>query len=148
MTPHDAPDRTIVGYLSVVDNTVDVATGGIKLKATFDNKDGLLWPGQFVNVVLTLDTIQNATVIPSEAVQNGQKGSFVYVVKKDQTVEPRVIEAGRVFGSKTVVQSGLAPGRHRRHGWSFAPLSGREDPCRGSEQAGGRASHEPLAHIH
>ena len=110
VTPHDAPDRTIVGYLSVVDNTVDVATGGIKLKATFDNKDGLLWPGQFVNVVLTLDTIQNATVIPSEAVQNGQKGSFVYVVKKDQTVEPRVIEAGRVFGSKTVVQSGLAPG--------------------------------------
>lgn len=110
VTPHDAPERTITGYLSVVDNTVDTGTGGIKLKANFDNRDGALWPGQFVNVVLTLDTIQNATVVPSEAVQNGQKGSFVYVVKKDQTVEARVVETGRIVGPKTVIQSGVAPG--------------------------------------
>ena len=110
VTPHDATDRSITGYLSVVDNTVDPGTGGIRLKATFDNRDGSLWPGQFVNVVLTLDTIQNATVIPSEAVQSGQKGSFVYVVKKDETVEPRVVETGRVVGSKTVIQTGIAPG--------------------------------------
>ncbi len=89
---------------------MDTGTGGIKLKANFDNRDGALWPGQFVNVVLTLDTILNATVVPSEAVQNGQKGSFVYVVKKDQTVEARVVETGRIVGPKTVIQSGVAPG--------------------------------------
>ena len=110
VTPHDAPGRAVTGYLSVVDNTVDTGTGGIRLKATFDNRDRLLWPGQFVNVVLTLDTIQNATVVPSEAIQNGQKGSFVYFVKSDQTVEPRVVETGNIIGAKTVIQSGIAPG--------------------------------------
>ena len=110
VSPHDNPDREVTGYLSVVDNAVDTATGGIRLKATFDNRDGLLWPGQFTNVVLTLDTIQNATVVPSEAIQSGQKGSFVYFVKSDQTVEPRVVETGRSIGSKTIVQSGIAPG--------------------------------------
>ena len=110
VTPHDAPNRSITGYLSVVDNTVDTSTGGIRLKATFDNRDGLLWPGQFVNVVLTLDTQQNATIVPTEAVQNGQKGSFVYVVKPDQSVEPRIVETGRIAGPKTVIQTGVAPG--------------------------------------
>jgi multidrug efflux system membrane fusion protein len=110
VSPHDNPGRSITGYLSVVDNTVDTGTGGIKLKATTDNRDGALWPGQFVNVVLTLDTIQNATVIPTEAVQSGQKGSFVYFVKPDQTVEARVVETGRSVGPKVVIQSGLAPG--------------------------------------
>jgi multidrug efflux system membrane fusion protein len=111
VTPHDGSGgRAVVGYLSVVDNTVDAGTGGIRLKATFDNKDGVLWPGQFVDVVLTLDTIRNATVVPSESVQNGQKGAFVYVVKKDQTVEPRVVQTGRIVGRKTVIDSGLAPG--------------------------------------
>ncbi|HYP08164.1 MAG TPA: efflux RND transporter periplasmic adaptor subunit, partial [Bryobacteraceae bacterium] len=100
----------IAGYLSVVDNTVDTATGGIRLKATFDNRDGFLWPGQFVNVVLTLDTQQDATVIPTEAVQAGQKGSIVYVVKQDKSVEPREVQTGRIAGSRTVIQSGLAPG--------------------------------------
>jgi multidrug efflux system membrane fusion protein len=110
VSPHDAPDRSITGYLSLVDNTVDTATGGIRLKATFDNRDALLWPGQFVNVVLTLDTQQNATVVPTEAVQNGQKGSFIYVVKQDKSVEPREVETGRIVGSKTVIQTGVAPG--------------------------------------
>lgn len=110
VTPHDAPDRSIPGYVSVVDNTVDPATGGIRLKATFENRDGLLWPGQFVNVTLTLDTQQNATVVPTEAVQNGQKGSFLYVVKPDKSVEPRQVETGRIAGSRTVIQSGVAPG--------------------------------------
>lgn len=110
VTPHDSPDRSATGYLSVVDNTVDTGTGGIKLKATFNNRDGLLWPGQFVDVALVLDTIQNATVVPSEAVQNGQKGSFVYYVKKDQTVEPRIVQTGRIVGPKTIIESGVAPG--------------------------------------
>lgn len=108
--PHDAPGREIAGYLSVVDNTVDTGTGGIRLKATFDNRDGALWPGQFANVILKLDTIQNATVVPTEAVQAGQNGPFVYVVKQDQTIELRPVETGRIVGPKTVIQQGVAPG--------------------------------------
>jgi len=97
------------GTLTVIDNTVDAATGTIHLKGTFDNKDNRLWPGQFVNVVLTLDT-KSATLIPAEAVQAGQDGSFAYVVKPDQSVEPRPIEVGQAVGGKVVVQSGIKAG--------------------------------------
>lgn len=106
----DNPDHADVGHLSVIDNTVDSTTGTIHLKATFENPNRALWPGQFVNVVLTLDTIQNATVIPAEAVQAGQQGPFVYVVKADNTVENRGVTVGRTFGKKTLVEQGLAPG--------------------------------------
>ena len=94
----------------MIDNTVDASTGTIRLKATFENRDGLLWPGQFVNVVLTLDTIQNATVVPAEAVQSGQRGQYVYVVKADNTVESRVVTPGAAFGGKMVIEKGVAPG--------------------------------------
>jgi multidrug efflux system membrane fusion protein len=90
-SPQDDPPAAASGTLSVIDNTVDTATGTIHLKATFENRDGLLWPGQFVTSVLTLDTIQNATVVPAEAVQAGQQGQFVYVVKPDSTVEIRMV---------------------------------------------------------
>jgi multidrug efflux system membrane fusion protein len=106
----DNPDHADVGHLSVIDNTVDSTTGTIHLKATFENPNRALWPGQFVTVVLTLDTIQNATVIPAEAVQAGQQGPFVYVVKADNTVENRQVTVGRTFGKKTMVENGLAPG--------------------------------------
>jgi multidrug efflux system membrane fusion protein len=98
------------GYLAVIDNTVDAATGTIHLKGTFENSGGPLWPGQFVTVALTLDTIQNATVVPSEALQNGQRGQFVYVVKADNKVEARPVTTGPAFDRKTVVEKGLAPG--------------------------------------
>jgi multidrug efflux system membrane fusion protein len=107
--PNDNSGRTAQGSLSLIDNTVDASTGTIKLKATFDNQDGMLWPGQFVTVVLTLDT-RTATVIPAEAVQNGQQGQFVYVVKPDNHVEIRPVTAGRPFGSKIAIDSGIAPG--------------------------------------
>jgi multidrug efflux system membrane fusion protein len=97
------------GKLSVIDNTVDANTGTIRLKAVFDNKDGQLWPGQFVNAVVTLDT-QTATTIPSEAVQAGQQGSFVYIVKMDQTVEPRPVTVGQALAGKVIIEKGLAPG--------------------------------------
>src|SRR5205823_2026941 len=97
------------GTLSVIDNTVDANTGTIRLKAVFDNKDGRLWPGQFVNVVLTLDT-QQATTIPTEAVQVGQSGAFVYVVKTDQTVEPRPVVVGQTVPGKVIVEKGVAAG--------------------------------------
>ncbi len=99
----------ISGTLSVIDNSVDPNTGTIRLKAAFDNSEGRLWPGQFVNVVLTLDT-QKALVIPSEGVQVGQQGSFLYVVKADQTVEPRPVGVGQTFSGKIVVEKGLSAG--------------------------------------
>jgi multidrug efflux system membrane fusion protein len=97
------------GTLNVIDNTVDTNTGTIRLKAVFDNGAGRLWPGQFVNVVLTLDT-QTATVVPSEAVQVGQQGPFIYIVKPDQSVEPRPVTVGQTFSGKAVIEKGIAAG--------------------------------------
>lgn len=106
----DQPDRITTGHLATIDNTVDTATGTIHLKAVFENRDGLLWPGEFVNVILTLDTVQNAVVIPSEAVQSGQQGQFVFTVKSDNHVEIRPVTVAPAQGNRTVVQSGIAPG--------------------------------------
>jgi membrane fusion protein, multidrug efflux system len=103
----DAPP--VSGTLTVIDNAVDANTGTIRLKAVFENREGRLWPGQFVNVVLTLDT-QEATVVPSEAVQAGQQGSFVYVVKADQSVEPRPVSVGQTISGKVIVEQGLTAG--------------------------------------
>ena len=94
----------------VVDNAVDTTTGTIRLKAEVANADRILWPGQFVNVVLTLDTIANATLVPSEAVQTGPKGAYIYVVTQNQTVEPRLVAAGRQTGRRTIIQKGIEPG--------------------------------------
>ncbi len=106
----DAPERIVTGHLATIDNTVDTATGTIHLKATFDNRDGMLWPGEFVTVILTLDTIQNATVIPAEAVQSGQQGQFVYAVRPDNHVEMRPVTLGATTGNRTVVEKGVSPG--------------------------------------
>jgi membrane fusion protein, multidrug efflux system len=106
----DNPNHAAVGVLSVIDNTVDSTTGTIKLKATFDNADARLWPGQFVNVVLTLDTIQNATVIPAAAVQAGQQGQMVYVVKPNNTAEMRIVTVSRTQGTKVIIEKGVEPG--------------------------------------
>jgi multidrug efflux system membrane fusion protein len=106
----DNPGRIAEGRLTVIDNAVDSNTGTIHLKATFDNRDGMLWPGQFVTAVLTLDTIQNAAVAPTEAVQNGQQGQFVYVVDPGNKVALRPVSVGRTFGEKVVIDKGLAPG--------------------------------------
>ncbi len=109
VSPDKDPNQVARGTLAVIDNTVDPVTGTIRLKAVFDNKDGRLWPGQFVNFSLTLQT-EKAIVIPSEAVQVGQNGSFVYVVKADQTVEPRTVVVGQTSGGTVVVEKGLADG--------------------------------------
>jgi multidrug efflux system membrane fusion protein len=107
--PND-PAEPARGQLSFIDNTVDTATGSIKLKATFPNKERKLWPGQFVNVVLTTGTESNATVVPSEAIQTGQQGQYAFVVKADRTVENRVVTTGRTIGRETIVTKGIAPG--------------------------------------
>jgi multidrug efflux system membrane fusion protein len=98
------------GVLSFVDNTVDVPTGTIKLKATFANKQKRLWPGQFLDVVMTLTTQPNAIVVPSEAVQTGQQGQFVFLIKKDLTVESRPVIISRILNDESVVEKGLGVG--------------------------------------
>jgi multidrug efflux system membrane fusion protein len=99
----------VSGTLSVIDNAVDRNTGTIRLKAALDNNEGRLWPGQFVNVVLTLDT-KTATVVSSEAVQVGQQGSFIYVVKPDQAVDPRPVTVGQTYSGKVIIEKGVAAG--------------------------------------
>jgi multidrug efflux system membrane fusion protein len=103
----DAPVR---GELAFVNNTVDPSTGTIQLKATFPNSDNRLWPGQFLNVLLTLTTEPNAIVIPSQAIQTGQQGPYVFVVKPDLTVETRTIVPGLALDGETVVLKGLTAG--------------------------------------
>ena len=103
----DAPPE---GELTFIDNAVDPTTGMIQLKATFPNEDNALWPGQFVQVALTLSELTNAIVVPSQAVQTGQAGNFIYVVKPDQTVEQRPVTIGITSQGGTVVPSGLKAG--------------------------------------
>jgi len=99
-----------IGYLTFVDNSVDNTTGTIKLKATFENDDHRLWPGQFSTVLLRLAQDENATVVPSQAVQTGQKGDLVYVVKSDSTAEERPVKVARTYQGDSVISSGLTPG--------------------------------------
>jgi multidrug efflux system membrane fusion protein len=108
--PQDEAGGEETGVLTFVDNAVDMTTGTIKLKGTFPNSDHKLWPGEFVRVVLRLTTQQNAVVVPNEAVQTGQNGSFVYVVKPDRTVESRAITTGARVDQDMVVDSGLQTG--------------------------------------
>jgi membrane fusion protein, multidrug efflux system len=102
--------RASTGRISFVDNTVDQTTGTIKIKGTFANQDRRLWPGQFVNVVVTLTTDPDAIVVPATAVQTGQQGQYAFVVKPDQTAELRTITIARTNGTDTVIASGLKPG--------------------------------------
>ncbi len=98
------------GELTFIDNRVDPATGTIQLKATFPNTDTALWPGQFVDVVLTLTTEPAAIVVPTRAVQTGQQGRYVFVVTPEQTAEARSVRIARELGEESVVTEGLAPG--------------------------------------
>jgi multidrug efflux system membrane fusion protein len=98
------------GDLTFVDNNVDMTTGTIKLKGTFQNADHKLWPGQFVNVTLRLTMQANALVLPNQAVQNGQDGTFVYVVKDDRTVDARPVVTGARVDQDLVIDKGLEEG--------------------------------------
>ena len=98
------------GRLEFVDNAVDRSTGTIKLKAVFANTERRLWPGQFINVALTLTTQPDAVVIPSEAVQVGQDGQHVFVVQPDKRVEVRPVTLGTTSGGEAVIIKGLAAG--------------------------------------
>ena len=109
-TPRDDAGHSVDGYLGVIDNTVDTNTGTIHLKATFDNRSAALFPGQFADATLTLGTLSAALVVPAEAVQAGATGQMVFVVKSDQTVEPRAVTVGASIGNKVTIQKGVSAG--------------------------------------
>jgi multidrug efflux system membrane fusion protein len=110
-TPPNDEGPAAVGKIAFVDNAVDENSGTIRVKGTFPNTDRRLWPGQYVNVVVTLTTDPKAIVVPSVAVQNGQQGTYVFVVKPDQTVEMRSVTVQRVSNADTVLASGgVQPG--------------------------------------
>lgn len=98
------------GELAAVDNTVDRATGTIRLKALFKNTDKRLWPGQFAKVALNLDNRDNVITVPGAAVQQGLQGSFVYVVNAQNQAEFRIVETGGTVGEKIIITKGVSPG--------------------------------------
>ena len=98
------------GHITFIDNAVDPTTGQIKVKASFPNDERQLWPGQFVHVTVTLKVDQRAIVVPTEAVQDGTAGRYVFVLKPDRTVDRRSVAVDREVEDTTVVQSGLAQG--------------------------------------
>ncbi len=108
------PSRTheppVNGRLSFINNTIDTNTGTVELKATFPNQDEALWPGEFVDATLILGEQQNTVVVPTQAVQAGPNGSYVFVVTPENKVEQRSITTGQTYGDDTVIAQGLNPG--------------------------------------
>ena len=107
--PNDAGTASI-GKIDFIDNAVDATTGTIKVKGTFPNEDRRLWPGQFVNVTVTLTTDRDVTVVPNAAVQSGQQGTYVYVIKDDKTVELRPVTVARTRNDDSIIGKGVTPG--------------------------------------
>jgi multidrug efflux system membrane fusion protein len=105
-------DRTklTTGKLTTIDNQIDLATGTGKLKAVFENKDQSLWPNQFVNIRLLLETRKDSTVIPAAAIQRGPQGTFVFAVTPDKTVEVRPVTIALTQNNSVAITSGVAPG--------------------------------------
>ncbi len=109
-SPKGSKQSGAEGVLTFIDNNVDTATGTIQLKATFPNRDRALWPGEFVDVVVTLTTQPDAIVVPTQAIQAGQEGQYVFVVKPDMTAESRPVVVDRTRGADAIVSQGLQPG--------------------------------------
>ncbi len=106
----DDQTKLATGKLQTIDNQIDPTTGTAKLKAVFDNKDNQLWPNQFVNANLLLETRKNSTVLPTAAILRGPQGTFVYAVKPDKTVEARTVAISLTQGNIAIIASGLNPG--------------------------------------
>jgi membrane fusion protein, multidrug efflux system len=131
--------RPVTGTVSFIDNAVDQTTGTIRLKATFTNEEKRLWPGQFVNVDLTLATEPNAIVVPAAAVQTGQQGTYVFLVKDDSTVELRRIGVARTQGSETIVAKGLSAGERVVTDGQPRLVQGAKVEVRAAARAGGES---------
>ena len=106
----DNQTKLATGKLMTIDNQIDPTTGTAKLKAVFDNRDNQLWPNQFVNADLLLETRRNSTVVPTAAILRGPQGAFVYTVNSDKTVEARTVDIALTQGNTTVIKSGLTAG--------------------------------------
>jgi multidrug efflux system membrane fusion protein len=106
----DDQTKLATGKLLTIDNQIDPTTGTAKLKAVFSNTDNQLWPNQFVNANLLLETRKNSTVVPTAAILRGPQGTFVYAVNSDKTVEDRAVTVSLTQGDTTVISSGLNPG--------------------------------------
>jgi len=109
-TPPGTNEAPTTGTVTFLDNLVDQTTDSVRLKATFPNKDHRLWPGAFVDVTVQLAVQPHAIVVPSAAVQVGQQGQFVFLLKPDQTVQPQAVEVAWTDGDDTVLKSGVRPG--------------------------------------
>jgi multidrug efflux system membrane fusion protein len=107
--PNDAGHPS-AGHITFVDNAVDQTTGTIKVKGSFENADHSLWPGQYVNVVVTLTIDRDALVVPTAAVQSGQQGTYVFVIKPDESADLRPVETGRATATETIIKSGVKKG--------------------------------------
>jgi multidrug efflux system membrane fusion protein len=125
------------GRITFVDNAVDQTTGTIKIKGTFANLDHRLWPGQFVNIVLTLTTDPAAIVVPAAAVQTGQQGTYVFVVKADQTVDLRPVAVARSNGTESVIKDGLRAGETIVTDGQLRLVPGTKVSIKGSQGAQG-----------
>jgi membrane fusion protein, multidrug efflux system len=143
------------GDLSFIDNTVDRTTGTIKLKGTFRNAERRLWPGQFVKAVLKL-TDQDAIVVPSEAVQTGQQGQHVFIVRGDSAVDIRPVVVSRSLNGESVIEQGLQPGDRVVTDGQFLLGPGTriqmktakdsaQDPTKGGAKEGGRRKKETVS---
>jgi membrane fusion protein, multidrug efflux system len=106
----DDQTKLATGKLQTIDNEIDQTTGTAKLKAVFDNEDNKLWPNQFVNANLLLETRKKSTVVPTSAILRGPQGTFVYAMKPDKTVEARTVAVSLTQGNTTVITSGVNPG--------------------------------------
>jgi multidrug efflux system membrane fusion protein len=133
--PPNDTGATSRGHVTFVDNSVDQTTGTIRIKATFTNEDRRLWPGQFVNVIVALTKDPSAVVVPTAAVQVGQRGQYAYVVKADHSVEYRPVVVERNSGDETVIKEGLKPaetvvtdGHLRLVAGSHVSIKGEESP--------------------
>jgi multidrug efflux system membrane fusion protein len=149
----DFINQLAVGSLMAIDNQVDATTGTVRLKAVFQNEDNLLFPNQFVNARLLIDTLHDALVVPSAAVQRGPQSTFIYVVKSDSTIDLRDVEVGQTEGDRTAIVSGVQPGEvvviegvdkllkgtkvaPREHKAPPKTLESAKSPAKGSKEAG------------
>jgi multidrug efflux system membrane fusion protein len=135
----------IKGHLTFVDNQVDTSTGTIGLKATFANDDTQLWPGQFVNVTLRLGVQASAITVPNAAIQIGQNGPYLFIVKSDSTVELRLIIVDRTVGDKTVIGKGLAPGERVVVDGQLRLTNGARVTVRSERDVPGNSQSKPVA---
>src|SRR5262249_51629135 len=103
-------NNPVTGSLSFINNEVSRNTGTIELKGLFDNEKRVLWPGEFANVTMTLTTQTGVVVVPSQAVESGQNGMYIYVIKPDKTAEVRLVTPGDTVGQETIIKNGVQPG--------------------------------------